>query len=130
MSHIHVPFPAPERAHDVAQAGRHENEGAVSVGKCSDGSCAAADLAHEALQGIIGPQAAPVFRGKMEVVERLLDASGDDLGRAGELHLAQLGDHQHGLRPGRLEVLLVMDGLSIAATSRTFEVGTAVHTLR
>ena len=47
----------------------------------------------------------------MEVVERLLDASGDDLGRAGELHLAQLGDHQHGLRPGRLEVLLVMDGL-------------------
>src|ERR1039457_4667494 len=111
MGHIHVALAAPLGADDVAQAGRNEDQGAVTIGEGPDGPGAPADLAHDALEGIIGAQAAPVLRGKLEVLERLLDALGNDVGRAGELHLPKLGYDEHGLSLGRGTILLGMDCL-------------------
>src|SRR5579859_1080346 len=52
-----------------------------------------------------------MLRRKMEIGESLLDALGDAVGGAGELHLAQLGHDEVGLFLGRGSVLLSVDRL-------------------
>ena len=82
MGHIHVALAAPLGADDVAQVGCDQDESTVAVRERPDDPGAPADLAHDALEGVVGAQAAPVLRGKLEVLERLLDAFGYDVGRS------------------------------------------------
>ena len=51
----------PACAGDVPQSRRSKVEGRVAVGEGADHAGASTDLAHDALERIVGPDAAPVF---------------------------------------------------------------------
>ena len=128
MGHVHVALAAPLGADDVAQAGGDEDQGAVSVGKCSDSPGAPADLAHDALERIIGAQAAPMLGGKLEILERLLDALGDESAAPASFISRSFATTSTALAWAAGRSSWAWIALSMAATSRTLDVGTAVHT--
>ena len=72
-AHVQVAPGTPVPGRNVAKPGADEQEGGVAVGKGPDHPGAPADLAHDALKGIVGAQATPVFGGEGKAAEGLLD---------------------------------------------------------
>ena len=72
--HVHVLLVAPLGAGHMAQPGADQHEGGVAVLETAHHTGAAADLPVESLNYIVGPNASPVFAGKIAVSQCFLDA--------------------------------------------------------
>ena len=128
--HLQIAFGSPFGSCHMPQSCRYQHQGALPIGERTDHARSSTDLPHRSFQWVVGAQAAPVFGRHRIVAQRLLDACFDDLRGPGESHLAQLGNDLTSLFFNCLGVSCAWMALSIAATSFTLPVGTAVHTLR
>jgi hypothetical protein len=63
----------------------YQHQRRVFVGGGADHSSASSNLAHQALQWVVGSQTAPVLGGKAVVAQRLVNAVFNDLSRLGLL---------------------------------------------
>ena len=77
----HIVLRAPARAGDVAQAGRDQQQGCVTIGEVADHACPAADLPHDAFQRIGGPDLQPVRPREAHINQGLGHAVPNDLRR-------------------------------------------------
>ena len=123
MAHVEIAFCAPFGARHMAQPRPHQHQGAIAVRKSAHDAGASPDFAHEPFEGIVGPQAAPVFTREGHVGESFLQAVVDHLRRLPQLHLAQT--LHHGLRflDRRPGILLGVDGLQQRGDLAHFRAG-------
>jgi hypothetical protein len=64
VGQIQVVPAAPLGADDAAHASGDKDQGAVGIRERSDRAGVPSDFAHESIEGVVGTQALPVFRGK------------------------------------------------------------------
>ena len=88
-----------------------QHHGGVTVREASDDPCPAANLLHDALQSVIGPQTGPVFIWKIHVGQGLLHAFLHKLRRLFQLHSAKLFHYQARFRARGLFIFLRVDRL-------------------
>ena len=85
-------------------------QGRLAIWECADHPRAPPDLAEDALQRIVRPDATPVLLREGVVAQRLVDPALHELGGLGQPLVAQLGDNPPSLLPrrflddGRIEV--------------------------
>ncbi len=109
--HVHVALHGPLCACDVPQPGRGQFEGRLAVGKGSDHPGSAPDLAHDAFEGIIGPDAAPMLVGKGVVDEGLGHGLLEPGGYLGKAQGFEIAGHLRCLGLGGRSAFLGVDGL-------------------
>ena len=95
----------------MPQPGRGRIEAALPIGEGADHAGPSADLLHDPLEGIVGPDLDPVAVWEGVVGQRLADAFLDQFGRPGHPLASQLADHRVRLLLGRVPALLGVDGL-------------------
>src|ERR1700704_3534647 len=86
-------------------------EGRVAVGEGADHAGSPADLAHDALERIVGPDTPPALLWRRVVRQGLGPRRLDPLGRLAEPHVSQSPDNLRRVALGGWQVLLSMDGL-------------------
>ena len=122
--HVHVALHGPPCACDVPQPGCGQVEGRLAVGKGSDHPGSAPDLAHDAFEGIIGPDAAPMLVGKGVVDEGLVHGLLEPGGYLGKAQGFELGATSVALALTAARLSWAWMALSMKESSRTLLVGT------
>ena len=87
----------------------------MTVWKCTDDAGSAADLSHDPLERIVGPDLLPVDIRKGVVGQRLVDALLDEVGCFAHLAGSKILDDRSGLLVGGRSVLLGMNGFEHVA---------------
>ena len=108
--HVHLLAGGSFGARGITQPGRGRVE-QLPIGEGADHAGSSADLFHDPLEGIVGPDLDPVAVREGVVGPRLADAFLDQFGRSGHRLASQLADHRVRLVLGRVPALLGVDGL-------------------
>jgi hypothetical protein len=95
----------------MPEPGRPQVDRGVAVGEGADDAGASADLAHDALKWIVGPDAPPVLLWKRVVRQGLGHRRLDQLGRLAEPHAVEPSDDLASFALGGRKVSLGVDGL-------------------
>ena len=95
----------------MSQSGRGQIETALTIGECTDYPGAAADLPHDPLKGVVGPNFLPVFVWKSIVCQGLTDVLLDQFSGTGEPLTPESLNNVARFVLSRLQVLLRVDGL-------------------
>ena len=113
--HVHVALGRPCRSRDVAQPCCGQVETGLAVRKGAHDACSAADLSHDALQRIVGPNLLPVNVREGVVGQRLVDTLLDEVSCLAHLAGPKILDDSSGLLVGGRSALLRMNGFEHVA---------------
>ena len=111
MLHVHILFVAPLGSGNVSESGTDEHQRRVSIRETPDDSCTSANFPVQPLDDIVCPNSRPVFRWKVAVSQRLVNAFFHLLSRLFQLHLSEFFYNKLSLFTGGFLALLGMDCL-------------------
>ncbi len=97
---------------DVAQARRGQVQAGLSIRECANDAGASSDLKHDSFERVASLELDPMAVGETVVGQRLMAVLFEQLGRFGQLHCAEIGDHRLHLLSRCLAILLGVEGVS------------------